>query len=186
MILGKKWIKLAMKLGWIVCKPAPSVITEVSFNVRLGDNIWKLKPELDSREGFVNPENPASEQYLLTVVDDWFWMEPGKCYIGHTEEYCGSTVPFITSSMRTRSTFRRWGLDIAMAAGMGEPGFHSRWALELHNSHHLPVLVCPGWEVGQLSFQWCMGATNYTRAYNAPENEWTPEVLLPKAMVKYE
>lgn len=180
MILGKKWIKLALRLGWIHCEPAPTKITEVSFNVTLGQYVWKLANDIT----FIYPEDDARDYYSLIDISHptYFKALPGRMYIGHTQEFCGSTVPFITSSIRTRSTFRRWGMDIAMAAGMGEPGYHSRWALELHNSHHVPVYIGLGWEIGQLSFSWVTGGSTYKRAYNVPESEWTPEALLPKPM----
>ena len=167
-----------MKLGWIYCNPAPVKITEVSFDVTLGNDFWRLMDNIDS----VRPTDPAIWYYQYLWTCGQMWIPPGKMYIGSTAEYCGSTVPFITTSMRTKSTFRRWGLDVAMAAGMGEPGFHSRWALELHNSHNVPVMVETGWPVAQLLFSWCMGATKYNRPYNAPESEWTADVLLPKSM----
>ena len=64
----------------------------------------------------------------------------------------------------------------------GEPGFHSRWALELHNTTALPIMLQSGWRVGQVIFQLSLGGTLYKRQYNAPEKDWTPKVLLPKLM----
>lgn len=179
MLLGKRWIQRALRWGWIYCNPKPNVVTETSFDISLGSDFWKLRDNI----AILNPTDSAIMYYQHIFVEEFtdLWLPPAEMYIGSTEEFCGTTVPFIVPFIRTKSTFRRWGLDIAMSACVGEPGFRSRWALELYNSHNVPVLIRPGWHVGQMSFLWSIGCTKYNRAYNKSEDEWSADILLPKS-----
>ena len=192
MIIGHKFIKLFLKLGWIYCDPAPRVITEDSLDVTLGRNFWVLKDGLVG--DVIDPCAPAIKHFDL-ITEDYLKLDPAYwavgdamlsngrgMVIGHTEEFVGSTVPFIVPQIRSRSTFARWGGEVGTAALFGEGGFHSRWALELHNTTWKPLLVYAGWRVGQVIFSWAVGGGLYKRQYNQPKSSWTPEVLLPKAM----
>lgn len=178
MLLGKKFIELALKKGWIYCNPKPKNITEVSIDVTLGNGAWFQK------ENEINPLWFAEDQFLWIDDISRMYIDPGEMVIAYTEEFVGSKVGWITPQIRTRSTAARWGLEVGTAALFGEPGFHSRWALELHNVSSKRVMINPGWRVGQVIFQLTIGGELYTRQYNKPEEEWTPKTLLPKTMDK--
>lgn len=176
MILGKKFINLALKRGWIYCSPKPRNITEVSMDITLGKGAWFFN------QNKINPEKPAIEQFdWIDDISD-FALLPGQMIIAHTEEFVGSSVRWLTPQIRTRSTAARWGLEVGTAALFGEPGFHSRWALELHNVADRPIYINPGWRVGQVIFQLTIGGTIYNRQYNKTEELWKPSTLLPKVL----
>ena len=176
MIIGKKLIELCLRKGWIYCNPKPRNVTEVSLDVTLGKGAWIAKHRL------IDPLKPATEQFeWIDDISD-FELFPNKLLIAHTHEFVGSCVPWLTPQIRSRSTIARWGFEVGTAALFGEPGFHSRWALELHNTSSQPILLQPGWRVGQVIFELTLGNALYKRQYNAPEKDWTSETLLPKNM----
>lgn len=175
MIIGKKLIERFIKKGYIYCNPSPKKVTEVSFNITLGKGAW-------FNTGIIYPDKPAIGQFEWTENIDGMFLNPGQMIIAHTEEFCGSTVGWLTPQIRSRSTIARWGFEVGTAALFGEPGFHSRWALELHNVTDKRIMIKSGWEVGQLIFQLTLGGTLYKRQYNVIESEWKPESLLPKVM----
>jgi len=176
MIIGKNLIELALKSGLIYCNPFPKKITEVSFNVTLGKGAWF------NNVNCIDPQEKAINQFQWVDNIDNIVLLPDQMIIAHTNEFCGTTVGWLTPQIRSRSTIARWGFEVGTAALFGEPGFHSRWALELHNVTDKPIVIRSGWEVGQLIFQLTIGNTLYKRQYNVNESEWKPESLLPKIM----
>jgi dCTP deaminase len=181
MIVGKKFIELCLKRGWIYCNPEPRNVTEVSLDVTLGKGAWILTRHGDIKMS-INPENDSEFQFKW--IDDLtnYILYPNTLLIAHTHEFVGSRVSWLTPQIRSRSTIARWGFEIGTAALFGEPGFYSRWALELHNTAGVPIALQPGWRVGQVIFQLTLGNALYNRKYNAPERDWVPETLLPKRM----
>lgn len=177
MIIGKNLIELFLQKGWIHCKPSPRNITEVSLDVALGKGAWL------ACNSIIDPTLPATEQFeWIDDITD-FKLLPNQLLICHTQEFVGSTVNWLTPQIRSRSTIARWGFEVGTAALFGEPGFYSRWALEVHNTTSLPIRLQPGWRVGQMIFELTIGNSFlYDRKYNAPENNWKPETLLPKTM----
>lgn len=181
MIIGKNWIELFLKRGWIYCNPAPRNITEVSLDVTLGKGAWVLRDRYYGQ--IVLPSKPAIDQFEWIEDIDGYKLLPNELLIAHTEEFVGSTVSWLTPQIRSRSTIARWGFEVGTAALFGEPGFHSRWALEIHNTSSKPVFLQSGWRVGQMIFELTVGnSILYNRKYNAPEKDWTPQTLLPKTM----
>lgn len=178
MIIGKKLIELFLKRNYIYCNPQPRNITEVSVDVTLGRGAWIAKSNLDC----INPMQPAIEQFNWITDLSSFVLLPNQLLIAHTHEFVGSTVGWLTSQIRSRSTIARWGLEVGTAALFGEPGFCSRWALELHNTASTPIAIKPGWRVGQMIFQLTLGNSLYKRQYNESIENWNPETLLPKLM----
>ena len=184
MIIGKNWIEFFMKRGWIYCNPKPRNVTEVSLDVTLGNGAWVASPQYYNDGGVVTlPTKSAIDQFEWIENIDGYELFPNELLIAHTEEFVGSTVPWITPQIRSRSTIARWGFEVGTAALFGEPGFHSRWALEVHNTSSQPIELQSGWRVGQMIFELTIGnSILYNRKYNAPEKDWTPQTLLPKTM----
>lgn len=185
MIIGKKLIELCLRKGWIYCNPSPRNITEVSLDVTLGTGAWIAKPHhlnVSFNTPFTHPQVMARKQFEWIDDLNGYLLKPNELLIAHTHEFVGSTVSWLTPQIRSRSTIARWGFEIGTAALFGEPGFASRWALELHNTSRHPVILKPGWRVGQVIFELTLGNSLYTRQYNVNESDWNPEVLLPKRM----
>lgn len=177
-MLGRKAIKLFMRLGWIRCVPDPVCIGENGIDVTLGDTFCVLDTE---RVAEVRPDGDASEQFLCER-HDVLRVRPGCQVIGATHEFIGSTVSFIVPELRTRSTLAGWGVDLGGNALMGEAGFASRWRLAIRNHQSATVRLFPGWRVGQVVFHLCFGGERYDRSYNVAVDEWDLVSLLPKAM----
>lgn len=182
MIIGKKFIELCLRKGWIYCNPEPQNVTEVSLDVTLGKGAWISNTRDVPFVGVIDPSLNSKDQFEW--IDDLknYILTPDTLLIAHTHEFVGSRVSWLTPQIRSRSTIARWGFEIGTAALFGEPGFYSRWALELHNTAGVPIVLQPGWRVGQIIFQLTLGSALYNRKYNAPEKDWTPETLLPKRM----
>jgi deoxycytidine triphosphate deaminase len=183
-VIGHKYIKLFMKLGWIYCVPDPVAITENSIDVTLGDVFWRLVPEV----GYILPDVISGAQfqreYPVQHPDgrNMIVVRPGEMLLAHTVEFIGTTVPFIVPRIRSRSTFARWTGEVITGAGEGEGNYHSRWVFEMHCTSCKPLVVKCGWRVGQVLFDFCIGGGMYRRQYNTPMSEWTPECMLPKRM----
>ena len=179
MIIGKNLIEKWLKKGHIYCNPKPKKVTEVSLNATLGKGAWIIKNGID----VIDPTYPASDQFMWIDNIDGFELQPNQLLIGHTDEFVGTTTSWLTPQIRSRSTSARWGFEIGTAALFGEPGFASRWALEIHNTTSKPIYIRPGWQVGQVIFHLTIGNNLlYKRQYNANEKDWLPESLLPKLM----
>lgn len=178
MILGKALIECCLKRNWIYCDPKPKNVTEVSLDVTLGPKAWVVRKDIRC----IDPEWDAINQFELIDNIDGYELPPNELLIAYTNEFVGTTVPWITPQIRSRSTIARWGFEVGTAALFGEPGFHSRWALEVHNVTSKPIYIKSGWRVGQVIFELTLGNALYNRQYNAPSKNWLPEVLLPKKM----
>lgn len=180
MILGRKYIKLFMRLGWIHCDPPPVKITENSLDITLGNHFWTIG-DVDS----VYMGDDSRGRFNYTTAK-YIEIQPSQMVIGCTEEFVGSTVPFVVPQVVSKSSTARWGLEAITGAGFGEGGFHSRWALEIVNTNSVPVVVLAGTPIGQMYFTLCIGGGLYKRSYNQPRDKWSPEVLLPKSVVPFD
>jgi hypothetical protein len=78
-----------------------------------------------------------------------------------------------------------------MSALWGEPGFRSRWRLQLYHVGPGPLLLRSGTKIGQVLFHVTIGgrlypqrtdrvAGRWQRPYNVLDGLWRPEDLLPK------
>jgi len=75
------------------------------------------------------------------------------------------------------------GLVVHNCAGWGDPGYVSRWTMEIKNDLDYPVLVPVGAYVAQIIFERIEGEGRlYAKHYNAGPDVWTPEHMLPKAI----
>lgn len=105
-------------------------------------------------------------------------IDPGQTILAHTQEYIGTTVPWLTSMIQTKSTLARKGINIITSAGIASPGFHSRWTLEISNITNKTVELMPGTPIGQVYFIKIDGkCTLYKGKYSG---DWSPEMMLPK------
>jgi dCTP deaminase len=86
-----------------------------------------------------------------------FRMNPGEFYLATTLERIGSRAlgpdrESIVPEMKSKSTFGRQGLTVALCAGLGDVGYHSRWALEVRLVGRSVVPLAVGTPIGQVVF----------------------------------
>ena len=94
----------------------------------------------------------SMKQHTLTyedeIHDEGFVLEPGKLYLGATEEYTETHgfVPYLDG----RSSVGRLGLFIHVTAGRGDAGFCGHWTMELVAVQ--PLRIYAGVRIGQLTY----------------------------------
>lgn len=105
--------------------------------------------------------------------------------LSHTEWFF-TFGPNLAGQVSTRSTAKRWGLDVCGSAGWIDPGYKGRVTLEIQNDNHqIPMMVKAGGVYAQLILFEVSGSDPkcaYQGHYNATPEEWTPECMLPKAL----
>lgn len=155
MILTKPEILKRIETGHIVARAED--VQENSVNFRLGVEMWHDQQE----EGFIDPYGKRDWQAWRGGVDDngpYWILEPGRLYLGTTADPIGTRLlgddVAIVPECRARSTTGRHGLTVALCAGVGDVGYAGRWALEILNNNHLPIILRPGTMIGQMIFHY--------------------------------
>ena len=142
MILSDKTILAKMQAGEIIVEPfRPECLGTNSYDVHLGRYLAVyIDLILDARF-----HNRVEE---LEIPDAGYVLQPGRLYLGVTEEYTEShtVVPFLEG----KSSVGRLGIDIHATAGKGDVGFCNTWTLEI--SCVEPVRVYAGMPIGQLIY----------------------------------
>ncbi len=112
-----------------------------SYDVHLGKHLAIYKDhQIDAKK--------HNEIEHFDIPDEGFVLEPGRFYLGVTEEYTETHahVPFLEG----KSSTGRLGIDIHATAGKGDVGFCGNWTLEI--SVKVPVRVYAGMPIGQLIY----------------------------------
>lgn len=178
--------------GNIVIEPfrAEHVNTS-SYDVTLGRHIARLKTGV----GIVDVnEADAVECYDIFDLGDEGELVLGaheRC-LAHTEEFIGGRN-VVTTEMRARSSWGRWGLQVCACAGWGDVGYYSRWTCELSNLNPFAVRVRVGTVFAQIVFLYVTAPTpgsqyfetgQYQKQYDVDElrRAWRPQQMLPKPL----
>ena len=142
MILSDTEILNCSEKGEIVVKPFDvSNMGGNSYDVHLSKHLAVYVDEvLDAKK--------HNQIKHFEIPPEGFVLEPGKLYLGSTEEYTETHkhVPFLEG----KSSTGRLGIDIHATAGKGDVGFCGYWTLEISASH--PVRIYAGMPVGQLIY----------------------------------
>ena len=167
MILTKPELLRRIETGHIVADP--NDVQENSINFRLGTDMFVDRQVV----GTINPYAARKFGKLKPGLDrdGYFWvLDPGRLYIGTTADAIGTRLlgddVAIVPECRARSTTGRHGLTVALCAGVGDVGYAGRWALEIVNNNHLPIILRPGTMIGQMIFHY---ATPTDTAYGGSE-----------------
>lgn len=85
---------------------------------------------------------------VIKIPEDGLLLEPGKLYLGRTNEFTSTTkyVPMLEG----RSSTGRLGLFIHVTAGFGDIGFSGYWTLEIFCVQ--PIKVYPNVEICQIYY----------------------------------
>lgn len=165
MILTDQQILAEIEKGTIVIQPYDrSCLGTNSYDVHLGKYLATYRDAvLDARK--------HNEIDTFEIPEEGFVLEPGKLYLGVTEEYTEThaTVPFLEG----KSSVGRLGIDIHATAGKGDVGFCNHWTLEISVS--VPVRIYHNMPIGQLIYFTVQGDVNtlYNRKENAKYNDKT-------------
>jgi dCTP deaminase len=141
-ILTSSEISKQVVLGGIDIKPFTKENVQInSYDVTLNNTlITYLGTVLDMKM-------PNQTQELI-IPEEGLVLEPGKLYLGSTNEAIGSSL--YVPMLEGRSSLGRLGISIHATAGVGDLGFKNRWTLEI--SVVQPVKIYPNVRVGQVIF----------------------------------
>ncbi|MGV9001860.1 MAG: dCTP deaminase [Candidatus Saccharimonadaceae bacterium] len=206
----------AIKSGHIIQDPpAPELINGSSIDVRLGhyfyrtdtENTGKIYNPFDENDikryfGEVLEAQPLKElrrveeligKRALKNIDPEqpvILLRPHERILGHTLEFIGIRAPG-TSSMQAKSTTGRNGIVVCKDAGWGDPGYFSRWTMEIQNDNDEYVPLQVGMPIAQIAFyhtglvngDYSTLSGNYQSTEDIEEIKrlWTPEAMLPRS-----
>ncbi len=179
-------------LGNIIIEPfRPDHVNTSSYDVTLGRFIARLKTGIAVVD--VNRDSSADcyEVQDLGPEGDLVLGAHDRC-LAHTEEFIGGRN-VVTTEMRARSSWGRWGLQVCACAGWGDVGYYSRWTCELSNLNPFPVRVRVGTVFAQIVFlrveapeagSQYFETGQYQKESDVAELQklWRPEQMLPKPL----
>ncbi len=165
MILSDKEILEEIAAKRIVIEPyVRECLGTNSYDVHLGKTLAIY------RDAVLDAKAHNQIDYL-EIGPEGFVLEPGKLYLGVTEEYTETHahVPFLEG----KSSVGRLGIDIHATAGKGDVGFCNTWTLEISVSQQ--VRVYAGMPIGQLIYFEVRGEIEnfYNKKPNAKYNTRT-------------
>jgi len=207
-VLSSKAIKRAKKKGEIVIdRFHEERLGEVSYDLGLGEIIWVPRIPIDGQVVFLdNPKNVWEGPLKAKSIKEWreetglkipsnfdrrgFVILAEQLFLGHTEEFIGSASKKYTTKIFSRSTAKRWGLEVVSDAGVGNPGYINRWTLELKNQNHYPIFLPAGALIAQIQFLRAEKPVNIRpTVYQSGDSlgelkkKWRPEDMLPKPLL---
>ena len=199
MILTKQHILEQQSQGNIHIHPFdPDMVSVNSVDVRLGPDMFDLHRDRNRvRDLFAAPRegwgrmrpDPPPEGHSLSPEAKGFLLRSGGFYLGTTLEEIGTRVPTpgqlaIVPKMHAKSTTGRLGLTVALCAGVGDVGYHSRWALEIRVVDHGDVFLPIGTVLAQVVFFYATrcfegygGEENYQKSPSEPVARFLPKPL---------
>lgn len=199
MILTKKRILEEHSCGMIHIDPFdPEMVSVNSVDVRLGPDMFALRRCRDlPRDLFSDPRDgwdqiypgPPPEGHSLPRDAEGFLLRSGGFYLGTTLEEIGAKEPSpgkpaIVPKMHAKSTTGRLGLTVALCAGVGDVGYHSRWALEIRVVDCGDVFLPIGTVLAQVVFFYATecsqvygGVDNYQETPSSPSRRFLPKSL---------
>lgn len=142
MILTRNEIVRQVEAGTITIDPfTRDQLNPVSYNYRLGERLVCLP-----REASLGDVGSVGE--AVTIPPEGVLLQPGRLYLGATQERIGSAtyVPCLIG----RSSVGRLGLFLQLSADLGNLGSAHCWTLELTAVQ--PIVVYAGMLIGQVSF----------------------------------
>lgn len=141
MILSGKEIARLMGTDIVIEPYDPRRLNPNSYNLSLYRELMVYDtPVVDMAR-----PNPTR---TLQIPPEGLVLEPGKLYLGRTNEYT-KTDKFVPM-LEGRSSIGRLGLSIHITAGFGDVGFAGYWTLEIFCLQ--PIRVYPDVEICQIYY----------------------------------
>lgn len=141
MILSGKEITKHIGKEIIIEPFNPKRVNPNSYNLSLHNELLVYKNNvLDMKK--------PNEVEKIIIPDSGLLLEPGKLYLGRTNEYTKTDnyIPMLEG----RSSTGRLGLFIHVTAGFGDVGFSGYWTLEIFCVQ--PIIVYPNVEICQIYY----------------------------------
>ena len=153
MILTGKEIEKRLGRDVVINPYEPSRLNPNSYNLTLSKDILVYtEMPLDMKKN--NPAVP------MTIPPEGLVLEPGKLYLGRTNEY--TETKNLVPMLEGRSSVGRLGLFVHVTAGFGDVGFKGYWTLEMHCIH--PIRVYPDVSICQIFYHTVEGEiTEYAK-----------------------
>lgn len=186
MQLGNEAIRQALYEKKIVIHPyKEEKLNPASYNITIA-NDWLINTTHEPIAKAVFKLYPYAEK--IANLGEWIHYrnkEDGKMLLvpdipvlAYTEEFIGSCYQNINTKLHTRSTYARNFISIHPSAGFGDPGYCSRWAIELTCQY--PLLITD-LNMGQVEFlQTHNCKTLYSSNYNVDVENWSIKNIIPK------
>lgn len=180
-----------------------------SYDISLGPIFYRKNPQYHGENGGLlnpfkgkevrsywgQPQHPlkvedsiASQTYGLPIDTEFILLNPHETILVHSAEFIGARTG-VNTMCRPRSSLGRAGISV-ITGGYGDVGFFSRWALALHNTTNLIMILPVGSRIAQIVFFWT-GETreSYTKTGQYQQTDeieklvkdWKPEDMLPSA-----
>lgn len=202
MVLSDNDIKSCIKNGDIICKPFNEKnLGSSSYDVTLGSNYYEWS---NNDIDFYNPYNKEHVQkfwnlkksqkcteeqvklYGCKPGSEIIIIKPRQTILGHTIEFIGG-VNNITTKMQARSSYGRNCITVCKCAGWGDVSYINRWCMEIENCSPYPIILTVGERIAQIAFLKTgivdkIYSGSYQKEYDISklEEEWNPEMMLPK------
>lgn len=202
-------IRHAIMRGHLICHPfTDENVRGSSIDVTLGEFYYECNDKAGITPGLYNPfdqedveryfgavqqATPARELgFDLRGIDPdhpIILLKPRSRILAHTNEFVGIKPPG-TSEMRARSSWGRNGISVCLCAGWGDPGYYSRWTMEISNFNDEAVPLPVGERIAQMIFHRTGTVSeNYADGgkYQSTDDvkelvlNWKPEMMLPRA-----
>ncbi len=146
MILSGKEILRHMGKEIVIEPFDPQKINPNSYNLSLHNELLVYDtPVLDMKT-----PNPT---HKITIPEEGLLLEPGKLYLGRTNEY--TKTESFAPMLEGRSSVGRLGLFIHVTAGFGDVGFAGYWTLEIFCVQ--PIRIYPNVEICQIYYHALQG-----------------------------
>lgn len=131
------------------------IIIEPFSEKRLNPNSYNLSlyKELLVYENHVLDMKKENKAVSLTIPESGLKLEPGKLYLGRTNEY--TKTEKLVPLLEGRSSIGRLGLFVHITAGFGDVGFAGYWTLEIFCVQ--PVIIYPDVEICQVYYNTLQG-----------------------------
>ena len=138
------------------------ILIEPFDTARLNPNSYNLSlhNELLIYDEKILDMKKANATQKILIPPEGLVLEPGKLYLGRTEEYT-KTEKYIPM-LEGRSSIGRLGICIHVTAGFGDIGFAGYWTLELFCVQ--PVRIYAGVQIAQIYYHTISG--DYERYVN--------------------
>ena len=138
------------------------ILIEPFDTARLNPNSYNLSlhNELLIYDEKILDMKKANATQKILIPPEGLILEPGKLYLGRTEEYT-KTEKYIPM-LEGRSSIGRLGICIHVTAGFGDVGFAGYWTLELFCVQ--PVRIYAGVQIAQIYYHTISG--DYERYVN--------------------